>query len=59
MFCVVRTLVTVTDFCMNCHVVVTQHKSLHLLVHTVKLGDKECFDKEQVGVKEPFFETKC
>ena len=21
---------------------------------TVKLGDKECFDKEEIGVKEPF-----
>ena len=26
---------------------------------TVKLGDKERFDKEQIGVKEPFFVTKC
>ena len=25
---------------------------------TVKLGDKERFDKEQIGVKEPFPETK-
>ena len=24
------------------------------LVTTVKLGDKECFDKEQIGVKELF-----
>ena len=26
---------------------------------TVKLGDKERFDKEQIGVKEPFSVTKC
>ena len=27
--------------------------------NTVKLGDKERFDKEQIGVKEPFPVTKC
>ena len=27
--------------------------------NTVKLGDKEHFDKEQIGVKEPFPMTKC
>ena len=26
---------------------------------TVKLGDKERFDKEQIGVKEPFSVTNC
>ena len=26
---------------------------------TVKLGDKESFDKEQIGVKEPFSVTNC
>ena len=26
---------------------------------TVNLGDKERFDKEQIGVKEPFLVTKC
>ena len=26
---------------------------------TVKLGDKEQFDKEQIGVKEPFSVTNC
>jgi hypothetical protein len=26
---------------------------------TVKLGDREHFDKEQIGVKEPFPVTKC
>ena len=26
---------------------------------TVKLGDKEPFDKEQIGVKEPFPVTNC
>ena len=28
-------------------------------VGTVKLGDKERFDKEQIGVKEPFHVIKC
>jgi hypothetical protein len=28
-------------------------------VTTVKLGDKERFDKEQISVKEPFPVTKC
>ena len=27
--------------------------------NTVKLGDKERFDKELIGVKEPFPVTKC
>ena len=27
--------------------------------NTVKLGDKERFDKEQIGVKEPFPMTNC
>ena len=27
--------------------------------HTVKLGDKERFDKEQNGAKEPFLVTNC
>ena len=26
---------------------------------TVKLGDKKRFDKEQIGVKEPFLVTNC
>ena len=26
---------------------------------TVKLGDNERFDKEQIGIKEPFPVTKC
>ena len=26
---------------------------------TVKLGNKELFDKEQIGIKEPFSVTKC
>ena len=26
---------------------------------TVKLGDKERFDEEQIGVKEPFSVTNC
>ena len=25
----------------------------------VKLGDKECFDKEKIGFKEPFPVTNC
>ena len=28
-------------------------------ISSVKLGDKERFDKEQTGVKEPFFVTNC
>ena len=32
----------------------TQLESLHKYCTTVKLGDKERFDKEQIGVKEPF-----
>ena len=27
------------------------------MITAVKLGDKEWFDKEQIGVKEPFFMT--
>ena len=27
--------------------------------NTVKLGDKKRFDKEQIGVKEPFSVTNC
>ena len=34
--------------------------SKHMLqVYTVKLGDKERFDKEHIGVKEPVPVTKC
>ena len=29
-------------------------KSFDLILNTVKLGDKEPFDKEQIGVKELF-----
>ena len=29
------------------------------LTGTVELGDKERFDKEEIGVKEPFPVTKC
>ena len=29
------------------------------ILSTVKLGDKERFDKEQIGVQEPFFVTNC
>ena len=28
-----------------------------LCLHTVKLGNKELFDKEQIGIKEPFLVT--
>ena len=27
---------------------------MYKIVITVKFGDKECFDKEQIGVREPF-----
>ena len=30
-----------------------------VVVSTVKLGNKELFDKEQIGIKEPFPVTKC
>ena len=30
-----------------------------ILCSTVKLGDMESFDKEQIGVKEPFIVTDC
>ena len=33
------------------------HGEIHIF--TVKLGDKERFDKEQIGVKEPFPVTNC
>ena len=29
------------------------------IISTVELGDKEHFDKVQIGVKEPFSVTKC
>ena len=29
------------------------HPPYHKIADTVKLDDKECFDKEQIGVKEP------
>ena len=29
------------------------------MLGTVKLGNKERFEKEQIGVKEPFPVTKC
>ena len=31
----------------------------YVIDHTVKLGDKERFDKEQIDVKEPFTVTSC
>ena len=30
------------------------HPPYHKIADTVKLDDKECFDKEQIGVKELF-----
>jgi hypothetical protein len=33
--------------------------SVCISLSTVKLGDKEHFDKEQIGVKEPFPVTNC
>ena len=33
--------------------------ALTIYVNTVKLGNKELFDKEQIGIKEPFPVTKC
>ena len=34
-------------------------KSFDNIITTVKLGDKERFGKEQVGVKEPYSATNC
>ena len=34
------------------------HGSVFLIQTTVKLGIKELFDKEQIGIKEPFPVTK-
>ena len=30
-----------------------------MITSTVKLGDKEWFDKEKIGVKKPFLVTNC
>ena len=35
------------------------YNRMYRIVITVKFGDKEWFDKEQIGVKEPFPMTKC
>jgi hypothetical protein len=35
-----------------------ENLSYEIQIHSVKLGDKERFDKEQIGVKEPFPVTK-
>ena len=39
--------------------IVTSHNSVPLKDKYVKLGNKECFDKEQIGVKERFPVTNC
>ena len=39
------------DKCL-CNYVPIPH--LHYILSTVKLGNKERFDKEQIGIKEPF-----
>ena len=36
-----------------------QKQMLLITPITVKLGDKEHFDKAQIGVKEPFLITNC
>ena len=36
-----------------------RHTILQTSSTTVKPGGKEYFDKEQIGVKEPFYVTKC
>jgi hypothetical protein len=43
---------TIVQYENNCK----KRENLH---STVKLGDKERFDKEQIGVKEPFPMTNC
>ena len=40
-------------------VVLINNFDMYRNLTTVKLGDKERFDKEQLGVKEPFPVTKC
>ena len=35
------------------------YNRMYRIVITVKFGDKEWFDKEQIGVKEPFPMTNC
>ena len=39
--------------------VLLQFAVIKFTVCTVKLGDKERYDKEQIGVKEPFPVTNC
>ena len=36
-----------------------RYPDFEAVLGTVKLGDKEHFDKEQIGVKEPFSVTNC
>ena len=48
----------------NCILFVMKRPKIDRLINipkriTVKLGDKERFDKEQIGVKEPFSMTNC
>ena len=38
---------------------ISEYGEQNFLFSTVKLGDKEWFDKEQIGVKEPFPEIIC
>ena len=39
-------------YCKSCHIVMSSES-------TIKLGDKERFDKERIDVKEPFPMTNC
>ena len=43
----------------NIHYIICTSYIIHRLHITVKLGDKERFDKEQIGVKEAFPVTNC
>ena len=38
----------------NIHYIICTSYIIHRLHTTVKLGNKERFDKEQIGIKEPF-----
>ena len=42
-----------------CYIMKNFPESNWVFINAVKLGDKESFDKEQIGVKEPFPVTKC
>ena len=42
------------SYCITNHVCTLDDSGFFRLQGTVKLGNKERFDKEQIGIKEPF-----